>query len=203
MSRKDCKLYQKLAIGYNGRFVEKKTKKLVGTLLTQQGKVYAREEADEKWIRVSTPDVFLFRDNKCKTTYVVDICRELIDVYHAPHGRVLDVTDRKIYELDCEQRVPIVALGNPTVCKPEYITRVDTIAADVVNFTFPVIGNCPEVLCDSQVQAQQVTWLNGTATVPASVIEPGTSQVLLYQAERCGCPVTVAQILTRQLPVLD
>lgn len=104
-----CKLFGELAISYNGHLVEcvpKQHSRVVGTILTEDGKVYAREECGEPWELVLTPAVFLFYDNKTNVTFEVDTCKESIKDLK-PHGRILDATDKKIYEIKDSQWCPI------------------------------------------------------------------------------------------------
>lgn len=108
-----CKLFGELAFSYNGHLVDcvpKDHSQLVGTILTTDGKVLTREACGQPWELILTPAVFLFYDNKSSVTFEVDTCKKCIQELK-PHGRILDSTDKKIYEIKDNQWCPIVDLN--------------------------------------------------------------------------------------------
>ena len=104
-----CKLFGELAISYNGHLVDcvpKEHSRNVDTILTVDGKVYTKEECNAIWDLILTPAVFLFYDNKTNVTFEVDTCKQCIRDLK-PHGRILDATDKKIYEIKDSQWCPV------------------------------------------------------------------------------------------------
>ena len=191
-----CQAFGELAISYNGHLVDcvpKEHSCSIGTILTIDGKIYTREECGDPWELILSPAVFFFYDNKTNFTYQVDSCKKSIQDIE-PHGRILDCTDKKIYEIKDNQWCPVCDLNAEEQCCPESLVFVQSVSSCATGINFSVQGTCPEVISEfSQIQASNVNFITGTVALPAS-----GSPVLYYSTNICGKNTNVAQIFIRE-----
>ena len=113
MSHKESK---GLFIGYNGVFLADSSKEKYeksGVVLTRGGRVFVRDSKKDHWDDVATSSIFLFRDNETESTYLVDKNKKSIAKANLC-GRVLDCTDRVVYEIDDCKWSPVCDLSAKT-----------------------------------------------------------------------------------------
>lgn len=193
-----CKLGSELVISYNGTFLDyvpHVRSPLRGTVLTRNGQLFYRKSRRHEWEPISTPSVFLFYDNNSNTTFKVDICEKRIKEIQ-PKGRILDCTDRVIYEIKCNEWVPVCDLGNRA---HRTIVLCNTVPATATTFTFEYPGCNPVVDCYSEISADDVEFCDGTATVNLSLTDlpAGGCATLLFNVCIDNETVTIAKIFVR------
>lgn len=124
--------HSELFIGYNGTFLSdsyKESHRKAGTILTRSGRVYYRERRDESWEDVKTPSTFLFLDNTSRVTYAVnEFDRSIVEAH--PCGKVLDCTNRTVYEIRDSKWIPVCDLSDQTT---QTIIRTTTFPASHLN----------------------------------------------------------------------
>lgn len=193
-----CKLGSDLVISYNGSFLDcvpNARSPLCGAILTRNGKVYSRTSRGQEWDLVATPSVFLFYDNNTNATFSVDTCQQNIKEIK-PKGRILDCTDRVIYEIKCNEWVPICDLGNRV---HRTIVLCNSVPANATTFSFEYPGSNPVVDSFSEVSAANVDFCDGTATVNFSLVDLpiGGCTTLLFNVCIDHETVTIAKIFIR------
>ena len=182
-----------LAISYNGQFLQdcpKERSSAVGTILTRKGQVHVRDSEDECWDNVITPTTFYFYDNQWEVTFLVDGHKKSITEVK-PEGKILDCTDRVIYEIRDSTWCAVCDLSDKAVR-----TIVKCTHLNACEERFDVLGNNPVLLPElSEISAEDVNLANGSLN-PA-VIEPGHCAVLIYKTCLCDEKVIVAHIFIR------
>lgn len=168
-----CKLGSDLVISYNGSLLEcipNTRSSLVGTVLTRTGQLVSRTSRRASWEPLSTPSVYLFYDNDTNGTFLVDTCRCKIKEIN-PCGRILDCTDRVIYEIKCGNWVPICDLSDR---QHRTIVLCNSVGATATTATFDFPGVNPVIDAISEIFADQVVFLGNTATVTFRATGPGS-----------------------------
>ena len=196
-----CKLGSDLVISFNGSLLEcipQCRSSCVGTVLTRKGELVSRTSRRANWEPLSTPSVYLFYDNDTNATFSVDTCRCKIREIQ-PCGRILDCTDRVIYEIKCGNWVPICDLSNR---QHRTIVLVNTVPATATSASFEFPGINPVVDSFSEIFTDQVVFLGNTATVTFRPSGPGSlpagGAVALSFTVCYGCEeVTVVKIFIR------
>jgi hypothetical protein len=193
-----CKLGSDLVISYNGTFLDcvpQTRSPHCGTVLTRNGQLFFRTSRQHDWELITTPSVFLFYDNNTNATFKVDICEKRIKEIQ-PQGRILDCTDRVIYEIKCNEWVPVYDLSNHI---HRTIVLCNTVPATATTFTFEYPGCNPVVDCFSEVSAANVEFCDGTATVNLSLTDlpVGGCITLLFNVCIDHETVTIAKIFVR------
>lgn len=193
-----CKLGSELVISFNGLFLRCKPSvrsSIVGTVLTYYGELITRNSRRECFQEVQVPSVYLFYDNKTHATYRVDTCRCKIEDIE-PCGRILDCTDRIIYEIKCGEWCPICDLSNQ--CN-RTIVLLNNVSANATSESFVFPGKDPVVDPLSEIPADRVIFHHQTATVSFSNynLPPGAGSVLLFSVCIDGQLLTIAKIFIR------
>jgi hypothetical protein len=198
-----CKLGPDLVISYNGCLVEsipKVKSRIIGTILTRHGELISRNSKCDKWQYISSPSIYLFFDNDTCILYKVDTCECKIQPSDFI-GRILDCTDRIIYEVACgNKRTPVCDLGdrqNETVI----LCNSVPIGETTVCFKFP--GENPVISCFSEISACDVLFECNTALVTFPLcghgsLPPSGCAVLLFTVCCDGENITIAKIFTRE-----
>lgn len=193
-----CKLASDLIISFSGRFVDcvpNLRSGITGVILTRKGELLSRTSRCGHWQELQFPSVHLFFDCGTENTFLVDHCKHIIKQVE-PCGRILDCTDRIIYEIkDCKW-VPICNLADKV---SRTIVRCSTISATATSVVLDTIGNFVEVLEFSEIPVDLVSVADGQITVslPNGTIAPGGCAVLLYRTCFCGEELIVAHLIIR------
>ena len=188
---------EKLGFSYNGYFVEKvpsRGSSCVGNVLTQRGQLLSRSHSEENWQTIVTPKSYYFYDNKTKITYLVQLAERCIQKVN-PSGRVLDCTDRVIYEICDDFWRPICDLSNKNT---PTIVLVNTVPVGATTATFEFPGKNFQVLPFSEIGEDRVDFCDGCITVSGFTsqnLPPGAGSVLLFRQEE----LIVAKIFLRAL----
>jgi len=196
-----CQLGSELIISYNGSLIEcipSIRSSLVGTILTRTGQLVSRTTRGDNWENVSSPFVYLFYDNDSNATFLVDTCKCKIKEID-PHGRILDCTDRIIYEIQCGKWVPVCDLSNN---QQRTIFLANSVPATATTASFEFPGVNPIVDPFSEVLAANVVFLGNTATVTFPATGPGSlpaggSTVLVFTTCVDCELVTIVKFFTR------
>lgn len=218
-----------LSIGYNGSFLSKSDKEKChksGVVLTRGGRVYTRDRKQDPWDRVETPRQFFFRDHKSETTYLVDKDRKSIEESDA-QGRVLDCTDRIIYEMSPSGWQPVCDLSTQasrTIVRCHHLAAASTAGSISsrqvdcrllnqilkqgncaavslpgydLNIPFEVLGCNAKVLDDISEIPSQLVDLQH-GFLSEEAVAPGSCAVLTYETCWCDETVMVAQLFIRE-----
>jgi len=197
-----CHLGSDLVISYNGSLLEcipVNRCSLVGTILTRNGQLISRNNRRDNWQNLLTPSVYLFYDNDTNVTFLVDTCKCKIKEIE-PCGRILDCTDRIIYEIKCGDWVPICDLSNR---QQRTIVLCNSVGATATTALFEFPGSNPVVDCFSEVLASNVTFLGNSATVTFPLTGPGSlaaggCTTLIFTVCIDHETVTIVKIFIRQ-----
>lgn len=191
-------LATKLAFSYNGILVDCKPSQqssIIGTVLTRHGHLISRDSRDSNWENICTPSIYLFYDNETCITYAVNTCERSIHKVK-PCGRILDCTDRVIYEIKDDEWCPICNLKNK---KQRFIVLCNSVPANATEVTFEFSGSNPKVDPFSEIPADRVTFSDGHATVTfdETNLPPEGCSVLLFHVKLCCESTTIAKIFIR------
>ena len=205
-----------LTISYHGRFVKEKDSG-AGTIMIRDGRIYTRDHPKEHWEKVLTPSTFYFYDDDSEVTFGVDLQRkEIIEIW--PSGRVLDCTDRIIYDIQNGTWCPIYDLSSretKTILKCTHLSpcegfekepcRVDQVRIMTIelskkkkrDFTlhFEVLGTNPVISEFSEICSKEVNFKCGTLDPEA--VPAGGCAVLIYKTCLCDEEVVVIHIFIR------
>lgn len=220
LSSSFCKLTSELTISYNGLFLEhsKKHRDLSGYILSRDGVVSNRKSIHSEWSVVTTPEVFLFYDNDSYITYLVNRCDKVIEQIF-PHGRILDCTDRVIYEIKDDAWCPVCDLSEKDfklVIRCTYLKSSEGLSKKEVVLTpsikyvkgkfvtetetcfirFDVVGNDAVVDSElSEINKCDVDLCSGS--INGNIIEYGQCKVLVYRTVLCNEKTLVFHLFQR------
>jgi hypothetical protein len=194
------KLVNGLSISYNGHYIRhslKKKSSVKGSVLTDTGQVYARDNRSDYWEHIRTPVIFYFYDIESEVTYLVNYQEKCIQPV-VPEGRILDCTDLAIYDIIDGFWCPVYDIGNRST---QTILRSDFIQENhsTQNYQFELVGN-PIGIVDELSQLSEINVNLEMGQIVGEPIEQGQCKVLAYKTKVGAECFLIIHIFIRETP---